>query len=670
MAGRGNSYARGASRGRAGGSFRSGYQQSSYKATPKEDKGIPAVGWPEQFNNWVNRPYPSESGNSFMMRGGARDDKDLLNSSSLSKRLDMHRFEGYNRPGVFLSTAAGTFQEGRTYLQKYTRDTAALERTGIPRVTDFLFDTESCFADLNASNKNPPESLEDAIIKFFKIVGDENYPEEDVIKMTIFSKKIFDLGMGLQQARAMIVDREKLADEMARQKDQQPRHSRRFMQDPKDDRAFVEAMTACYEEQVLEGQKSKVTRRGLSDDEGDVAPRVARRRDDSDEDPLTSRRSAAIFGGGRSAEDARRAKSTRVGDSRSPRRSRSRGEKRAEDARRAKSTRVGDSRSPRRSRSQGEKRSIFGQVKRGPEKRNSRSPRQRAEERCRSIFGPVPRSPEKQEERSKAESASAPKLDDGRAPEYSTELTPSIMQKWTVKDIADFETEAQIEAQNLDMKCLEHKQRFEVFQKLPDAIQGLVLARAGVSKAMNKAEMEKTLAEDNHIEEVQKHIVTAIQEVRMAWIQQAIEEDTQPVHFMEEYQCGGILKALAGLEDAPPDLIAKSALIDERLAKAQAQELAGMITYQDSVLAMMNVLNFAETYKFSKEPNKDQLVAIINLLPDNLREALEIPSKAKVSSLNTRPRKWQQLASKTYSAIVLIMEAHTTGQTIRASQQE
>ena len=198
---------------------------------------------------------------------------------------------------------AGTVEDSYKYMQKYTSgvQNVQFDKTGIPTVNDFLFTASDIFKDLNGTNKQPPRDIEDAMIRCFKVLGSANYPEKEVINMTLFAKKLYDMGMALQQGRTLFLHREKLADELAKQKDQMPKDVRSFIQNPSDDEAFVTAMASLYEDQVLSAQKSSNRRSSLSDEEEDVRPvRSRTRTKELDDSPLRSNRgksSASIFGG-------------------------------------------------------------------------------------------------------------------------------------------------------------------------------------------------------------------------------------------------------------------------------------------------------------------------------------------------------------------------------------
>ena len=68
--------------------------------------------------------------------------------------------------------------------------------------------------------------------------------------------------------------------------------------------------------------------------------------------------------------------------------------------------------------------------------------------------------------------------------------------------------------------------------------------------------------------------------------------------------------------------------------------------------AWRKAIQFARDHA-KKEPTKAQMQSLLDLFPDNLREELDIPTKAKYEESKIRLRGWQGHASMAYSVCYL-----------------
>ena len=84
------------------------------------------------------RPRPSEVGNSFYFRCGARSDADVLGPETMAKYVSHSTDEGMNRLGRWLSMTSAAWAEGAKVIDDHATTSPSLGRTGLPGIKALL----------------------------------------------------------------------------------------------------------------------------------------------------------------------------------------------------------------------------------------------------------------------------------------------------------------------------------------------------------------------------------------------------------------------------------------------------------------------------------------------------------------------------------------------------
>jgi hypothetical protein len=268
-----------------------------------DEKVIPSVPMDGVYSLWIQRGYPSEQGNSFMMRGGATRDGDLVDYRTMGARMSHMNSEAYNRVGKFLSMSSAAITEGAEWIEKYGTP-EKLQKTGLPTILEFLSsDSGAAFIEaakhLNDGRKEhrTTDSVEKAVISLFSIWGQPDVAElgNSCKRLQLFAKKVYDLAANMNEGFAAMHNRDRWAEELGIQASKMPRDVKGFLQDPEDDKALLQAVVACYTDQVLAKKVEGQRRQTLDEEDDEEEPlRKDRRRDsDSEMEPKSVKRKAS-----------------------------------------------------------------------------------------------------------------------------------------------------------------------------------------------------------------------------------------------------------------------------------------------------------------------------------------------------------------------------------------
>ena len=191
------------------------------------------------------RLYVGDSAEMFNKICGSTGDGDKLDVERMAGLLDRFTDEGFNRPGIFVSMTAASFHEAaeggqllddfQQILNSGAGGELATSMAYLRRSSDMPRDADATWTQL------------EAFCKF--VCGAEE--ERLFQRLAEFSGKLYVASMAVLQAKAVMFDRSKLANELELQVHAMPADVRPFLNDPGNDEALVGMLSACYQEQVL-----------------------------------------------------------------------------------------------------------------------------------------------------------------------------------------------------------------------------------------------------------------------------------------------------------------------------------------------------------------------------------------------------------------------------------
>ena len=278
--GRGRTQGRGGWKGRAssqpteGGWERPRCKRDAYsggKGEAREVHGISAIEMREQWHLQVARPYPGENGCGFIRRGGARNDRDIVDVEQLGDRLSLFNCEAMNRPGMWLSMLGATLQQGGKLARVYG-EPEKLSLTGLPEVLNFLT-SESGSAVVRAAthlDDTAGEQRSAASVKDALDTLPEHFATDDTVtgyqRLNMFSLHMYNLTSYMLQGKALMRNRDHWAAQLSTQLKMLPGKAREFVGRPDDDTSLVDMLIACYRVQVLSDSKTQGARGGCAAD--------------------------------------------------------------------------------------------------------------------------------------------------------------------------------------------------------------------------------------------------------------------------------------------------------------------------------------------------------------------------------------------------------------------
>ena len=280
---RGGARGSGYAGGRGGAWARSRSQKPTTRGKPgnqnTESRAIPAVDFTENYVNKIGRPFPGDVGQCFVRLGGASRDKDLVDIRQVAERLTHLNFEGMGRAGRWLSMNAASHEQGALYVRKYCTgiQAPAFESTGIPKILEFL-DSDVGQSLLNASRllnesnneERPVGKIREAVIALMRGYNQETDVGDAFGRLAIFSRQCYMLSMSFITGMGVMANRPRWANELQSQLPSMPQEVRAFVRAPEDDRALLEALVACYSDQVLQSKQACRRAEMLSDGEDEL----------------------------------------------------------------------------------------------------------------------------------------------------------------------------------------------------------------------------------------------------------------------------------------------------------------------------------------------------------------------------------------------------------------
>ncbi|CAK9027403.1 unnamed protein product [Durusdinium trenchii] len=184
---------------RSHGQARQGWHQPHRKA-----KGWPSSGGAAGMVPRRHPPslYPGADGSAFVRRGGATCDGELLSLDGLGSRLTAHNHEACNRPGVWLSTLAGSVREEATALPYVATD---VERAGLPHLAEaFAAELRAACQVLDATQQHPSTDTEvrHAVTLLLARLNDPANVGPCRQRTALFAAKAYAYAMQALEARA------------------------------------------------------------------------------------------------------------------------------------------------------------------------------------------------------------------------------------------------------------------------------------------------------------------------------------------------------------------------------------------------------------------------------------------------------------------------------------
>ncbi|CAE7041405.1 unnamed protein product [Symbiodinium sp. CCMP2456] len=251
---------RGGRRGSGKGQVRKTFAGRAVKQTPsffqKQAKPtarkIPAVHMDETWHQKVRRVYPGESAAAFVRKGGLSNDMEVLSPAQFGPQLTHLNCEGANRLGNFMSMLAAAIETGHGLLQMQHNEP---EKSGMEQLRAVFDEDDGTLLQaaqlLNLSNKQEasPQELQNAILQVFTYMANDACvkPWQRLAK---FSSHLYNFAMLALQGHALMTNRPHWSAELAMQLEAMPASMRKFIQDPANDEALLQAALDCYQQQI------------------------------------------------------------------------------------------------------------------------------------------------------------------------------------------------------------------------------------------------------------------------------------------------------------------------------------------------------------------------------------------------------------------------------------
>lgn len=212
----------------------------------------------------ILRTYAGDEGEVFCRVGGATGDRDVTDPAAMCYRLDRWTEEGYNRPGNFVgftganvSAAATSIEKALEVMGQYRDYLQTAEGTRLVEAADYFRRTYAGPRD-EITTWNHCQAL-------CETIADQS-THRMFQQLAAVAAKAYVGAMAVLQAKAVLHDTNRLANELQSQVHLLPNEARPFLNDPSDDDHLVTMMASCFEQQVL--AKSGADENLLEDDWG------------------------------------------------------------------------------------------------------------------------------------------------------------------------------------------------------------------------------------------------------------------------------------------------------------------------------------------------------------------------------------------------------------------
>ena len=222
------------------------------KQTKPTARKIPAVHMDETWHQRVRRVYPGENAAAFVRKGGLSNDLEVLSPAQFGPQLTHLNCEAANRLGNFLSMLGAAIETAQGLLQMQHNEP---EKSGMEQLRA-VFDEDNgtllhAAQLLNLSNKREasPQELQNAILQVFTYMSNDAWvkPWQRLAK---FSSHLYNFAMLALQGHALMTNRSHWSAELAQQLETMPTSMRKFIQDPANDEALLQAALDCYQQQI------------------------------------------------------------------------------------------------------------------------------------------------------------------------------------------------------------------------------------------------------------------------------------------------------------------------------------------------------------------------------------------------------------------------------------
>jgi len=229
----------------------------------------------------------------------------------------------------------------------------------------------------------------------------------------------------------------------------------------------------------------------------------------------------------------------------------------------------------------------------------------------------------------------------------------SLSKLWPLSELQAFEEKAAQQATAAGAAGLEVEQRLALAKELPAEIQKLVWQRAGLLPTTQEDAVLQANAE-----RLLKHTVEMVKEVRLAWVQAAIQEDQQKQKNITLISEEAFFKKIRLTAFPEEEQTAWNAAL--KGDSADCRRARGMLLKQGWALeaAVENynlALDFGTKYA-KKEPKKEEILQLLQQIPSPLREAWGLPEDTKFQK--QKPAGWKTYCSMAYTLAWQIFKAH------------
>ena len=228
----------------------------------------------------------------------------------------------------------------------------------------------------------------------------------------------------------------------------------------------------------------------------------------------------------------------------------------------------------------------------------------------------------------------------------------NLCKTWSLSELQAFEEMAAQQVTAVDNAALEAEQILRVSKALPAELRRMVWERAGLLPSTENEEVLKANAE-----RIAKHTFEMVKEVRLAWVQAAVQEDQKKTNIAllpEEKLFHQVLTVKlpeesraaweTALKENSPECLHQRAVLLRGLWDA------------DAAIANYNkALTFAEEFAM-KEPKKEKALDLVSLIPATVAAAFGLPPPEKFE--RQKPANWKNYCSVAFTLAWHIFKSH------------
>jgi hypothetical protein len=230
--------------------------------------------------------------------------------------------------------------------------------------------------------------------------------------------------------------------------------------------------------------------------------------------------------------------------------------------------------------------------------------------------------------------------------------TADLCSAWPLSELQAFEQKAAQQVTAADGAALDVEQRLALTRGLPTEIRQMIWQRAGLLLTTEEDEVLKANAE-----RLLQHTVEMVKEVRLAWVQAAVQEDKKKsnVTLLPEDRLFRELRTEKLSEEARADWEAALKGDSSASLRKRAELLRGLWQEDEVVSNYNKALTFAEKYAV-KEPKKEQALGLVTLIPLEMAAAFGLPGPEKFE--RQKPANWKNYCSVSFTLAWHIFKAY------------